>query len=58
MKDSQYYGGSREEADNGKSGSNAMHQAMENGATIRREKRGKETVIVIIPNPEPGKAAA
>ena len=50
MKESQFYGGSQEEAKNGQKCQTLKEKAISNGFTIRREKRGKEVVLIITPN--------
>jgi hypothetical protein len=53
MTDEQFYGGSKQEADDDKASFDAREKAIRNGYTVRREKRGKQTVIVITPNEDP-----
>ena len=52
MKQSQYYGGSDQEALDGRRGQEARQRAIRNGYTIRYEKRGREPVLVIVIEPK------
>ena len=52
MKQSRYYGGSEQEALDGRRGQEAKQRAIRNGYTIRHEKRGRGPVLVIVIEPE------
>jgi hypothetical protein len=52
MRKSQYYGGSQQEAKDGGAAYKVREKAIANGFTVRREKRGGQTVLVIAPNPD------
>lgn len=53
MKESQFYGGSAQEAKDGQAVQAARDKAIKNGFSVRREKRGKEIVLIITPNDSP-----
>ena len=53
MKQSRYYGGSNQEVVASRQCQAAREQASRYGFTIRRERRGKETVLVITPGRPP-----
>ena len=53
MTDSQYYGGSMQEAVDAWRTFALRERAIANGFTVRHEQRGGETVIIITPSPLP-----